>query len=78
MTKPFDYERIGYDLHEFFADEFACALLMPADDILARRAEGASVTELAERYDVTTGAVKAWLKRLDKHPPETDKEITTP
>lgn len=73
---PFDYDRAGYDLHEFFADEFACALLMPAEDILARRAAGASVTELAKRYGVTTGAVKAWLRRLDRHPPDTDEMET--
>lgn len=70
MSAPFDYDRPGYDLHEFFADEFACALLMPVHDILARRAEGMTPTQLAARYDVPIAAVKKWLDRLDKHPPE--------
>lgn len=70
MSAPFDYDRPGYDLHEFFADEFACALLMPVHDILARRAEGWTPTQLAKRYDMTIIAVKKWLDRLDKHPPD--------
>lgn len=70
MSVPFDRERPGYDLHEFFADEFACSLLMPAEDILARRAEGMTPTQLAKRYDVPIIAVKKWLDRLATHPPE--------
>ena len=69
---PFDTSRPGYDLHEFFADEFACALLMPAQDILECRANGLSHTKMAERYDVPIAAVKEWLKRLDRHPNEDD------
>lgn len=70
MTTPFDTSRPGYDVHEFFADEFACALLMPEAKILALREEGCSPEEMARFFDVTTSAVKAWLHRLDAHPPE--------
>lgn len=70
MAEAFDTGRPGYDAHEFFADEFACSLLMPPEKILGLRAEGRSAEEMAEFFDVTTGTVKAWLRRLDRHPPE--------
>lgn len=71
--EPFDKSRPGYDIHEFFADEFACALLMPAEDILKCRKHGMTPVELSNRYDVPVGAVIAWLERLDRHPPENNE-----
>lgn len=65
---PFDTKRPGYDLHEFFADEFACALLMPIDDILECRKFGMTPVELSSRYGVEVDVVIAWLRRLEKHP----------
>lgn len=58
----------GYDLHEFFADEFAGALLMPQEKILDMEEDGYSPVEMAEFFDVSVDAVKRRLKRLRKHP----------
>lgn len=68
--RPFAYERPGYDLHEFFADEFAAALLMPPEDVAKQLKLGRTPTQMAERYDVTISAVKAWIQRLERHPME--------
>ena len=68
--KPFDKSRSGYDLHEFFADEFACALLMPVEDILKCRKHGMTPIELSKRYGVHVDDVITWLERLDRNPPE--------
>lgn len=70
MVSAFNSKRNGYDLHEFFADEFACALLMPVEDILACRKQGLTIAELATRYEVPRNDVIAWLQRLASHPPE--------
>lgn len=68
--KPFDRDRRGYDAHEFFADEFACAALMPPKKILSLRDEGQTPEQMALFFDVPIAAVKSWLERLDTHPPE--------
>lgn len=56
-----------YDLHEFFADEFAGELLMPAEEferIYARDGEyGASM-----HFGVSVPAVRARRRRLSKNP----------
>lgn len=58
-----------YDLHEFFADEFAGELLMPANELLRTKAVGASFTTLAARFDVSVTAIKRRLDRLERNPP---------
>lgn len=64
-----DYRSQGnYDMHEFFADEFAGELLMPAgpfiDSLRARGEVGASVD-----FNVSVPAVQTRIARLVKHPP---------
>lgn len=56
-----------YNLHEFFADEFAGELLMPANDFLAmlsRKGEYAT----SVHFGVSVSAVRMRKKRLDKNP----------
>ncbi|NJE67487.1 putative toxin-antitoxin system, toxin component [Mycobacteroides abscessus subsp. abscessus] len=57
-----------YDLHEFFADEFAGALLMPEAKILELKESGYTLAEMAEFFDVSVDAVSKRLQRLRKHP----------
>lgn len=57
-----------YDLHEFFADEFAGALLMPEEKVLELKRRGNSPTQMAEFFDVSVDAVKKRLSRLERHP----------
>lgn len=57
-----------YDLHEFFADEFAGALLMPEEEILRLRAEGQTEAQMARTFEVSMSAVTKRLERLDKTP----------
>lgn len=64
-----DYRREDhYDLHEFFADEFAGELLMPAEEFLRVHEEqgayGASV-----HFGVSVPAVRKRAQRLAKNPP---------
>lgn len=57
----------NYDLHEFFADEFAGALLMPEPDVLdCVEAEGKYVA--ARHFDVSIPALDRRLMRLEKDP----------
>lgn len=56
-----------YDLHEFYADEFAGALLMPADKVAELRQEGWSIARMATFFDVTPAAMSKRIARLDKH-----------
>lgn len=58
----------GYDLHEFFADEFAGELLMPEHALLHKRFVNYSYPELAAAFDVSIDAMKMRLERLRKHP----------
>ncbi|WP_415829953.1 ImmA/IrrE family metallo-endopeptidase [Helcobacillus massiliensis] len=55
-----------YDLHEFFADEFAGALLMPQSDILSMSARGLSNQHMAETFGVSRAAVAKRLESLAK------------
>lgn len=40
------------ELQEFFADEFACALLMPPGQLLIRIEQGWSIPALGAHFDV--------------------------
>lgn len=66
-----DYRNNGkYDLHEFYADEFAGSLLMPAREfskILDKKGEFAT----AIHFGVSKPAVKKRAERLKKNPDTT-------
>ncbi|MCV7154340.1 ImmA/IrrE family metallo-endopeptidase [Mycolicibacterium pyrenivorans] len=53
-----------YDLHEFYADEFAGNLLMPADEIARMQRRGMTNLELAAYFGVSPAALNMRLKRL--------------
>lgn len=53
-----------YDLHEFYADEFAGNLLMPADEIARLRLNSKSNIEMAAHFGVSPAAMTTRLKRL--------------
>jgi Zn-dependent peptidase ImmA (M78 family) len=57
-------------LHEFFADEFACALLMPIEDVLVCLEERRTLPEMANRWGVEVRMIIPWLRRLATNPPE--------
>ena len=60
-----DERRSGrYDLHEFYADEFAGALLMPEDDFLKMQKEGKSLIDMAARFGVSLDAARKRRERL--------------
>lgn len=64
-----DHRRPGqYDLHEFFADEFAGALLMPSQELNRMSNDGLSVYEMAKRLGVSVSAVTKRLERLRTNP----------
>jgi Zn-dependent peptidase ImmA (M78 family) len=55
----------GYDLHEFYADEFAASLLMPIREIRAAVDSGLSIPLIAARFQVSIPAAKMRVERLD-------------
>jgi Zn-dependent peptidase ImmA (M78 family) len=55
-----------YDLHEFYADEFAGNLLMPADEITDLRKRGFSNVEMAAHFGVSTPALNKRIDRLQR------------
>lgn len=57
-----------YNLHEFYADEFAGALLMPARKLEKLENEGKTLTEQAQILGVSVAAVKKRHERLNKAP----------
>jgi Zn-dependent peptidase ImmA (M78 family) len=60
-------ERGGkYDLHEFYADEFAGNLLMPAHEIARLRDEGYTPVQMAAHFGVSVPALNMRLERLQK------------
>lgn len=59
-----------YDLHEFFADEFAGELTMPAEAVSRLRDQGVPATTMAARFGVTLSAVERRLRRLRKDSPK--------
>lgn len=58
----------SYDLHEFFADEFAGELLMPARTFGQDLLDGVPISSLALRYNVTISAAEKRRERLEKFP----------
>lgn len=56
----------GYDLHEFFADEFAGNILMPSAEIERLTSEGYSAIRMAGHFGVSPQAMKSRLGRLAK------------
>lgn len=62
-------ERGGkYDLHEFFADEFAGALLMPQVEIDRKIEDNKSIYAMADEFGVSTRALQKRLQRLAENP----------
>lgn len=55
-----------YDLHEFYADEFAGNLLMPADEISNIRDRGFSNVQMAAHFGVSVPALNKRIERLQK------------
>ena len=63
-----DYRKSDdYNLHEFYADEFAGALLMPADELL-RIVMDRGEYVAAEHFGVSVPAVRKRCGRLEKNP----------
>ncbi|WP_025157550.1 ImmA/IrrE family metallo-endopeptidase [Leifsonia aquatica] len=54
----------GYDLHEFYADEFAGNLLMPAEKFVELYEQGMSTSLLADFFGVSRPAVRKRVERL--------------
>ena len=61
-----------YDLHEFYADEFAGALLMPEEPFMDMLDEGSSLIDIAARFGVSLDAARKRRERLKKNPPQKD------
>jgi len=53
------------DVHEFFANEFAGNLLMPAVEVRARFEQGWDTIRLAGHFGVSTAAMTVRLRRLE-------------
>lgn len=63
-----DYRKSDdYNLHEFYADEFAGALLMPADELL-RIVKAQGEYAAAEHFGVSVPAVRKRCDRLENTP----------
>lgn len=56
------------NLHEFYADEFACALLMPPEEFTKLQANGETIFSIAAYFNVTIDAVQYWRNRLARNP----------
>lgn len=59
-----------YDLHEFYADEFAGALLMPAEELRQLKEQGYSEVAIAAHFGVSIPALVKRQERLKMHPDE--------
>ena len=55
-----------YDLHEFYADEFAGALLMPEEEFAKMQKEGKSLIDMAARFGVPLDAAGKRRQRLSQ------------
>lgn len=55
-----------YDLHEFYADEFAGNLLMPADEVARLRDLEYTNVQMAAHFGVSAPALNKRLERLQK------------
>lgn len=62
-----DTRSTKYDLHEFYADEFAGALLMPEEKLRELQRAGYGLSAIADSFGVTTPAVAKRIERLKKH-----------
>lgn len=73
------YERVGrdevdfnfidrrgaeYDVHEFYADEFAGNLLMPDQEVRRIAADGMRLARMAQHFGVSLPAMRTRLRRL--------------
>lgn len=56
------------NLHEFYADEFACALLMPQEEFMKLQADGETIFSIAAYFNVTIDVVQYWRNRLAHNP----------
>lgn len=65
------------DLHEYYADEFAYALLMPEREFTRMRKQRRSMTEMAATFGVPTAVVRERLECLGK-PPRHIPTVTHP
>ncbi|WP_336250741.1 ImmA/IrrE family metallo-endopeptidase [Stomatohabitans albus] len=65
-----------YDLHEFYADEFAGELLMPADQIEELRANGRDEIYMAKYFKVTIPAIEKRLERIRLGEEEAASRVT--
>lgn len=63
-----DGRGIKYDLHEFFADEFAGSLLMPAEELDRMRRNEYTHGQMAIEFGVSIDALMKRISRLEKHP----------
>jgi prophage protein len=61
-------EKTPTNLHEFYADEFACALLMPPEEFTKLQADGETIFSIAAYFNVTIDAVQYWRNRLASNP----------
>ncbi|WP_237212014.1 ImmA/IrrE family metallo-endopeptidase [Rothia nasimurium] len=74
LAKDFDYSFIdlrkpgNYNIHEFYADEFAGSLLMPASKIDELQKEGKSLVQMARFFGVSLPAMSMRLHRLTVNP----------
>lgn len=55
-----------YDIHEFYADEFAGNLLMPESEVDRLRRNGRTPVEMAAHFGVSPQAMNHRLKRLQR------------
>lgn len=55
----------NYDLHEFYADEFAASLLMPTRELRSALDDGLPIPLIAARFNVSVPAAKMRVERLD-------------
>ncbi|WP_141772836.1 ImmA/IrrE family metallo-endopeptidase [Mycobacterium malmoense] len=61
-----DERSTEYDLHEFYADEFAGNLLMPSGEIERLQRRGMTHVEMAAHFGVSAPALNTRLRRLSK------------
>jgi Zn-dependent peptidase ImmA (M78 family) len=62
-----DRRGMEYDLHEFYADEFAGNLLMPREVLAKLQADGMTNLGIAKYFEVSPTALNKRLERLSKH-----------
>lgn len=75
LAEDFDYSFVDlrkpgsyYSIHEFYADEFAGSLLMPASKVDQLQKDGKSLVEMARFFGVSLPALNMRLHRLTVNP----------